>query len=133
MADPQQPVSNSPVERVLLALAGHRMSLWLWISVALLVAIFFLARHMIGVVVFKLSLLTIAGYVGYGLSLAVEGCLKHGEDRARRPHEYRADARQALAAGNAERGWQLEQLAAAMLWRRAMIVSACLLAAALGS
>lgn len=118
----------------------HRMSLWLWISIGLLIAIYFLARHMVGVVIYKIALITIAGYVGYGLSLAIEGAM--GRAAAKRPHEYRADA--AIVRGQAngftaasraealDRAWQLEQLAAWMLWRRAAIVAAVLVASALG-
>jgi hypothetical protein len=145
----EQPNTPEPsrLDTILHAFFLHRMSLWLWISVALLVAIFFLARHMIGVALFKLALMTIAMYVGYAGSLAVEGALGlRASSRRKRPHEYQADAQdfrdcadgvdegmsdmdRATARG---RAWELDQLAAAMLWRRAMIVSAALIASALG-
>jgi hypothetical protein len=121
------------LERAILALVSHRMSLWLWVSVALLVAIFFLARHMIGVALFKLALMTIAMYVGYAGSLAIEGALGFGKRRMR-PHEYQAEAAQLRADhGNADpRAWELDQIAAWMLLRRTIIVAAALLASALG-
>lgn len=128
------------VERRFQAIVAHRMSAWLWISVGLLVAVFFTARHQLSVVLFKLTLMTIGGYLGYVLSLAAEGALR-GSDRAKRPHEYRADAAELRASVTIDDphyaevhalAWQWEQLAAAMLWRRAMICSAALLAAAFG-
>lgn len=120
------------IEQALVTLVAHRNSWWLWLSVVLMVAIYFLARHMVGVALFKLALLTIAMYVGYVGSLAMEGAIGSAANRRKRPHEYMADADAARAAGDKERGWQLDQFAAAMLWRRAMIVSAAMLAVAMG-
>jgi hypothetical protein len=142
MEKEQQPPGTA-LERGILMIFAHRMSLWLWLSVALLVAIFFLARHQIGVVVLKLALMTVGGYLGYVLSLALEGALR-GDDRAMRPHEYRAAGEKLRAevegqvwadparAAAFARAWELDQLAAAMLWRRSMVVSAALLMLALG-
>lgn len=126
-----------------LAIFNHRMGLWLWISIALLVAIFFLSRHAINVTLYKIALITIAGYIGYMLSLAIEGCVKVGPAQRKRPHEMQQEA--ALLRGRAERlkmpekfeahdrAWQLEQLAVHMLWRRSVVVGAVLLAAAMGA
>lgn len=117
----------------------HRMSLWLWISVAIAAAIFFLARHMLGVALFKLGLITIASYVGYWVSRALE---------SQRPTDL-LDQAAALRAGpgptpanplgdnppspqDLERAWQLEQLAANVCMRRGWIVAACLIASAMG-
>lgn len=131
---PQESASKprSPTERVLVAIATHRMGAWLWVSIALLAVVLYFARHMAGVEAFGLLKLTVAVYVGYIASLAVEGCLKHGDDRAPRPHEYRQDAGQWFQRNDFEQWWRFEQIAAAMLWRRAMIVSACIIASSLG-
>lgn len=133
----------SRFEEAIMGVFIHRNSWWLWLSVALLLGIWYLARHMVSVALFKLALITIATYVGYLASLAMEGALGLQGKRRQRPHEYQADAqalRDALV-GNAspemktfayERAWQLDQLAAAMLWRRAMLVSAAMIAISLG-
>lgn len=123
-------------------LLWHRMSAWLWISIALLSAVRYFAPHMIGVALYKLTLITIGGYLGYVLSLAVEGALGI-TNRRRRPHEYRALAREhrlaaesKTAAAKAEglaRAWELDQQANQMLMRRAIVVAAVLIASALGS
>lgn len=118
---------------VLAEFITHRMSLWLWISVAIAAAIFFLARHMLGVALFKLGLITIASYVGYWISRALE---------SQRPTDLLALADQVRndplgtgypdVATACERAWQLEQLAANVCMRRGWIVAACLIAAAMG-
>lgn len=120
----------------------HRMGAWLWISVALLVAIYFLARHQIGVAIYKLALITIGGYVGYVLSLALEGTLGFAGKRRFRPHELQAfghacrkEAGAKTVAARAElleHAWQYELAAIHMLWRRAMTVGFVLVAAAMG-
>lgn len=120
----------------------HRMSLWLWISLGLLVAIYFLARHMVSVALYKLALITIGGYVGYVLSLALEGTLGFPGKRRFRPHELQAfghacrkEATAKTIAARAElleHAWQYELTAIHMLWRRAVIVGAVLIAAAMG-
>ena len=112
------------LESLLVGVFAHRMSIWLWGSVAGLVALFVLARHMVGVVGFKVVLLTTAGYLGYWISRMLE--------RGQRPHQLMNDAAQARAGGDLERAWQLEQLAANLSMRRSWIVSACLIASALG-
>lgn len=140
-----QPVVQGPLERGITLLVAHRMSMWLWVSIALSVAIFFVARHMLSVLLWKVVLLTIAGYIGYTLSLAIEGALAlRGDNRRKRPHEIQQEALElraaaatmpedsAAAAIARERAWQLEQMAVNMLWRRSMIVSAALIASAMG-
>lgn len=122
----------------------HRMSLWLWLSLALLLAIHRFAPHMVSVVLYKVALITIGGYVGFVLSLALEGALGFRRAPMRyRPHEYqamaracRAEAQSKVIAARAELlalAWQYELLALHMLWRRAGVVAAVLIASALGS
>jgi hypothetical protein len=149
MSNKTQKPTESPqpqltkIEQVLLAPFVHRNSWWMWLSVFLLVVIYYKARHMVDVALFKLALITIATYVGYLASLAMEGALGFaGKKRRKRPHEYQADALELRAVAATRppaagepalaRAWELEQLAAAMLWRRAMIVSAAMIAAAMG-
>jgi hypothetical protein len=127
----------SNLEEAIKGVFIHRNSWWLWLSIALMVGIWYLARHMVSVALFKLALITIATYVGYLASLAMEGALGIGKGRRQRPHELMADAAALRAASPSsaranDRAWELDQLAAAMLWRRAMIVCGAMIASALG-
>lgn len=120
------------------AIFGHRMSLWLYASIVGLVLLFFFARHMVGVVGFKVVLLTVAGYLGYWISRALE--------RGQRPHQLleeaaklrsTLDSLQPHVADDLGAGWgalanQLEARADALSLRRTIIVAACLVASALG-
>lgn len=107
----------------LVEFARHRMSLWLWITLLLIVAIGFMAPHMLSVLAWKASLLTMAAYLGYWICRAAEASVG-------RPHELLEEA---SAQKDPARSWQLEQLAAAAYQRRAWVISACLIAAALGT
>lgn len=86
-----------------------RMGEWLLISILLLVAIYFTAPQQLGVSLYKLSLITTAAWVGYWI------------DRSLFPYA-RPDA---LTLADIER--------AASMLRRALIVSAAMLAASLGA
>jgi hypothetical protein len=115
-----------------------RMGTWLLISILLTLGIYLVAPHMLKVAAFKLSLITIAAYVGYWLSRAVE--------RGARPHELitragtievsdafqggRGEDRQRAARDEA---YELRKQANQIMWRRTALICACMIAAALGS
>jgi hypothetical protein len=121
------------------ALVAPRMGLWLWLSIALAVLIWFLAPHMVKVSTYKLSNITIAAYLGYWLARALEG--------GRRPHELEAQARAALETPwprgsiTEKEFWgqqytiahELRREANQIRWRRVAIVAVCIIGAALGS
>ena len=113
-------------EKSLLALIGHRMSAWLYLTVALVAAVWFFAPHMLSVLLWKGTLLSIAAYLGYWICRAIE-------QSSARPHELQARADSEMSSGDPERAWQLEQLAAASYQRRAWVIAACLIAAAIGT
>lgn len=140
-------------EAMLAGLVFPRMGLWLYASIALCVLIWFLAPHMVKVGAYKLALITVAAFIGYHISRALES-------RGWRPHELIGKAKNCqkrsyldqfpkhllteqedrVKAGEVDldvvvcqRAWELEQLAAAAYQRRAWVVSACMIAAALGS
>lgn len=124
----------------------HRNSWWMWLSVLLVYLIYQLANNMIQVVLLKIALITIGTYLGYLASLAMEGALGlHGSARRKRPHELMADAQQLRDRadgvdymgdrwrGHAHaRASALEAQANSMLWRRAVLVGAAMLAVANG-
>lgn len=141
------PVQAGPIERAIYAFVAHRMSLWMWISIAIGVAIYFLAQHMIQVALFKLGLITIASYLGYWIARFLE--------RGERPHEFfmqaemlRVQARElAATTTNADErdrakddkvggfltdAYNLQRQGEAIMYRRTAIVCASLLASALG-
>lgn len=101
-----------------------RMGLWLYASIALLAALYLIAPHMAQVVLFKLCLITVAAWLGYWISRALE--------RGRRPHELKEHAFQHRENGRPERADHLEARAELLLLRRTIIVAAAMIAAALG-
>lgn len=101
-----------------------RMGWWLWITIALVVGVAFLARHMLTVLLWKATLLTLAAFLGDKIARTVER-------RNARPHELLEQAGQLREAGGA---WEhLERRADAIYLRRAIIIGAAMVAAALGT
>ncbi|HEU0283267.1 MAG TPA: putative holin [Gallionella sp.] len=88
-----------------------RMTEWLLVSLLLLAAIYVVAPQQLGVSLYKLSLITTAAWVGYWI------------DRSLFPYA-RPDNPQLLVA---------PVMCAAAMLRRALIVSAAMLAASLGA
>jgi hypothetical protein len=110
-----------------------RLSLWLVISVLLLIVVALLYPQQLGVSLYKLSLVSMAGVIGYWLDRALfpyarpDGYLAHGPENRHNPHpgdvadaDYRINDDYHVA------------FAAAML-RRALIVAAAMLAIGLGA
>jgi hypothetical protein len=105
-----------------------RMGAWLVLTIVLGVALWYIGRAAaigsLAVTAFNMSAL---GYLGYRAANALE--------RGQRPHELFAEAKRIRSAPgpsrteSAERAWQLEQLANAMLTRRFTLVAACVLGA----
>lgn len=123
MPNDTAPANLGKIESAIVGLFAHRMSLWLWASVAGLVALYFLARHMVGVVGFKVVLMTIAGYLGYWISRLLE--------RGQRPHVL-YDRGEQLAGTDPIAADAYFQRADALALRRTLVVAACLVASALG-
>jgi len=110
-----------------------RLSLWLVISVLLLVVVAVLYPQQLGVSLYKLSLVSMAGVIGYWLDRSLfpyarpDGYLAHATENRYTPHQ--GDHEDADYRVNA--GFHLV-FAAAML-RRAIIVAAAMLAIGLGA
>lgn len=111
-----------------------RMGLWLWLSIGLIVLIWILAPHMVKVSAYKLSLITIAAYVGYWISRGLEGGV--------RPHDLERTGRQLIACSEPDQvqrdlkqssGYDMLRRAEVVRTRRCYIVCAVMLAVALGS
>lgn len=130
MNAPKKPiVQTSALEsglgRFLRILFVPRMGVWLWISIVLLIAIWWFAEHMLKVILYKGVLLTLAAFLCDKIARGIERSGK-------RPHELLQEA-DAIRARDWERSWQLEQLAQNVYHRRAIIIAAGMIAAALGS
>jgi hypothetical protein len=94
------------------------MTLWLLVSLALAVAILLLAPQQLPVTLYKLSLITVAAWLGYWI------------DRGLFPYA-RPDA--FIYSGSCQpRGAYGHAFEAAML-RRALVVAACIVGVALGA
>lgn len=104
-------------------LAG-RMSLWLWITVALVAAVAVLAPLQLMVMLSKLVLVTLAAWLGYWIDRAMFPYA--------RPHEFLDDSKEEKA--EAAQG-VLEVKGIAFEWcmmRRAVVVVGVMLAVSLG-
>lgn len=93
-----------------------RLSGWLLITIALLVAVWLLAPQQLPVSLYKLSLVTLAAVVGYWL------------DRSLYPYARPDDI--LVWCGTTP---EMNMVFAATMLRRAVIVSACMLAMGLGA
>jgi hypothetical protein len=127
---------EAKIGRALKFLLLPRMGIWLWISVLLLALVWFFAEHMLKVILYKAVLCTLAGFVGDKIARAMEAS-------SRRPHELLQEAERLLARSSGRlradadalraRAWQLEQIAQNVYHRRAIVIAAAMIAAALGS
>jgi hypothetical protein len=86
--------------------ATSRMSTWIWISIPLLIVVAILSPQKIGLVVYKINLITIAAALGYWI------------DRTAFPYARPDEVSEGLMS--------------ASMVRRSMIMAACVLAMALG-
>lgn len=138
------PVTPTKTEQAVAGFMFPRMGWAFYLAIALLAVIAWFAQHMIMVAVFKLFLITLGAVLGYWVSRWVEA-------RGVRPHELLQEAAAlrtlpvnptdttlaAVYPSNWDelcaRAWQCEQLAANAYQRRAWIVAAAMMAAALGS
>lgn len=110
-----------------------RMSLWLVASLWLALVIWLLAPQQLPVSVYKLSLITMAAWVGYWID---RGLFPYA-----RPHEYLEDLNDELVKSyingcipippRVQRGMEIPF--AATLLRRAIIIAAVVVAVALGA
>jgi hypothetical protein len=111
-----------------------RLSLWFATSLVLLLAVFLLYPHQVGVLLFKLSQVTLAGVIGYWLDRSLfpysrpDGYLAGG-------YLVRAPGEPVQAGDDADyritEGY--EHIFAAALIRRALIVLGAMLAIGLGA
>jgi Cu/Ag efflux pump CusA len=100
-----------------------RMSVWLVVTIVLCVIVAFIARHQLGVTVYKLSLISLGAYIGYWID--------RGLSPYARPHDL---INKAAEAWQDVGRWEiLADLAARAMLRRAIIVAACVVAAGLGA
>jgi len=110
-----------------------RLSLWLVISVLLLIVVALLYPQQLGVSLYKLSLVSMAGVIGYWLDRALfpyarpDGYLAHDPRNRHNPHPGDIEG----ADYRINNGYHVV-FAAAML-RRALIVAAAMLAIGLGA
>lgn len=110
-----------------------RLSSWLFVSLALLFVVALLYPQQLGVSLYKLSLVSMAGVVGYWLDRSMfpyarpDGYLAHTQEN--RYNQHQGDHEDADYRVNA--GYHIV-FAAAML-RRAIIVAAAMLAIGLGA
>lgn len=109
--------------RALGRLATPRMGIWLLTTLVLLGALWWAAAHMLKVVLYKAVLLTMAAFLGDKIARTVER-------RNLRPHEL---LQAAADARDDDRRFQLESLAHGIYYRRALVIGAAMIAAALGS
>lgn len=110
-----------------------RLSVWLIISVLLLAVIALLYPQQLGVSLYKLSLVSMAGVIGYWLDRSLfpyarpDGYLAHTPENRHNPHQ--GDHEGADYRVNA--GYHV--VFAATMLRRAIIVAAAMLAIGLGA
>ena len=97
-----------------------RMSGWLLIVVALMAAVWLLAPHQLTVSLYKLSLVTLAAVVGYWLDRSLFPYA--------RPHVFFEQD-----DDNPEGLTIVTSVAGAMMYRRAIIIAAAMIAVSLGA
>jgi len=138
MGQEKEPLPFTAAERAIARFFAPRMLVWLLLTLVLIGALFWLARHMLPVLLWKVTLLSTAAFFGDKIARAIEW-------RNRRPHELLETA--AKCYGRAHdlrnpddergmdlaRGWQLEQRADGIYQRRAIVIGCAMIAAALGS
>lgn len=107
-------------------LAFPRMGWWMWLSIMLIGGVAFVAAHMLKVLLWKAVLITLAAFLGDKVARAMERGNK-------RPHELLERAQELHALGLFEQSTVLSTRADAIYMRRALIISAAMIAAALGS
>jgi hypothetical protein len=124
MSDPiPEPLPFSRLERVIGNLIAPRMGWWLYLSIALLLGVAYFAAPMLKVILYKAVILTLAAFIGDKIA-------RHLEDSNERPHEL---LERATAEQNIELALDLARRADAAYYRRAIIVAAAMIAAALGT
>lgn len=125
--EPKVLATPTRLERAIVRVLAPRMAAWLWVSLILLVAVWWFAEHMLKVLLYKGVIITLAAFLGDKIVRAIE-------TRNRRPHELLEEATALRSRpGQEERAWQLEQLAHGIYYRRALVIGACVIAGALGS
>ncbi len=103
-----------------------RMGLWLLLTLLLLGALWWVAPHMLKVVLYKAVLLTLAAFLGDKVARTIER-------RNARPHEWMEEAKRFAEKRRFELAEGCYRRVDAIYLRRAIVVGAFAIAAALGS
>lgn len=101
-----------------------RMAQWLWATVPAVAVVGFVNVEALGPIVKVLAKVTLGAWIGYWIDRA--------SFRDARPHEPLAAARFLRDNGESERADRLLDIASRYQWRRAWVISACVLALAIG-
>jgi hypothetical protein len=117
-------VTPTAFERWIGRLVAPRMGGWLYLTLVLLALVWWFAEHMLKVLLYKGVIITMAAFMGDKIARAMEG-------RGPRPHQLREEAE--LKAQTYEDVRAFHQRADAILYRRAIVIAAVVIAAALGS
>lgn len=126
-------------EKFLARVVAPRMGIWLYVSLALLALVWWFAAPMLKVILYKAVILTLTGFLGDKIARAMEG-------KNPRPHELLEDAQRLKDSylrvypdfggppvAAIDRIRELERRADAVLYRRALIIAAAMVAGALGT
>jgi hypothetical protein len=119
-------MTPTKLESLLGRAIAPRMWVWLWLSVALVIGVWWVADHMIKVLLWKVVILTVCSFLGDKIARGMENSNE-------RPHELLREAAELRAAGFVEAARELWRRADGIYLRRALIISACVIAGALGT
>jgi hypothetical protein len=128
------------LERLLGRAMMPRMWAWLWLSVVLVIAVWWVAQHMLTVLLWKVVILTVCGFLGDKIARGMENSnerphslLSHAKE-LRLPHVVFVDGPPIMPSDRElDAAESLERRADAIYLRRALIISACVIAGALGT
>lgn len=134
------PLPFTRIERALGRIVWPRMSVWLYLSIALLVLVWWFAAPMLKVILYKAVILTLMAFLGDKIARAMEG-------KGPRPHELveQAEAMRKqhtdVFGSSGPHPPTFENLLAqeymrradAVLYRRAVIIATAMVAGALGT
>lgn len=107
-----------------------RMWVWMWLSLILVIVVAYVANHMLTVLLWKVVIITVCGFLGDKIARGAEASNLRPHDLLRQARTLReepySEAMERIAG-------QLEARADAAYMRRAIIIGACVIAGALGT
>jgi hypothetical protein len=138
-----EPLPFTRLERAIANFFAPRMGWWLYLSIALLAGVAYFALPMLKVILYKVVILTLMGFIGDKIA-------RHLEDTNKRPHELLGMAWAMLVPPTPAPGQDLgpvvldkqqqidlavhwERRADAIYYRRAIVIAAAMIAGALGT